>query len=68
MSLEDWNNRAGHRYGEPWKSSMNVPNGIACPKCHAELVDCDRRVLLTSAPPKYDIKCMACGWKGYRYA
>ncbi len=68
MSLEDWDKRASHRSDSFRNPPINVPNGIACPKCHAELVDCDRRVLLTSNPPQYDIKCMACGWKGYRYA
>ena len=43
------------------------PNGIACPQCGAELMDTNPYVL-SSNPPKKNVHCEKCGWKGYRAA
>lgn len=42
------------------------PNGIACPKCGAELWDDCTRVL-TSNPPQTPIFCKKCGYAGSRF-
>lgn len=42
-------------------------NGIACPNCGKELYDSDYYIL-TSNPPKKNIHCEECGFKGYRLA
>jgi hypothetical protein len=43
------------------------PNGIACPKCGAELYDTTMMVL-TSNPPQKTVGCKECGYHGYRIA
>jgi len=42
-------------------------NGIACPKCGAELYDSDPMATLTSNPPQKNVHC-ECGYVGYRVA
>ena len=42
-------------------------NGIACPKCGAELYDSEPGLLLLSYPPQHAVHCGECGWKGTRY-
>lgn len=42
-------------------------NGIACPKCGAELIDTNPSVVLTSNPPRYLVHCEACDYSGTRY-
>ena len=44
------------------------PNDIACPDCGKELWDSDPMFTLTSNPPKKNIHCPACGYRGYRLA
>lgn len=41
-------------------------NGIACPKCGAELADSDPNVVLTSLPPQMRVHCSSCDYRGYR--
>ena len=43
-----------------------IPNGIACPKCGAELLDSRPNVSLTSYPPQKNIHCSKCDYRGYR--
>jgi hypothetical protein len=66
ISLTEFNKnrRLAHRAQEDLH--VNVPNGIACPKCGEELVDDDRRVRCMSDPPQYHVHCPACGHKTYR--
>jgi len=47
-----------------------VPNGIACPKCGAELLDTQPNVTLTSMPPQKNVGCSSenCDYTGYRIA
>jgi len=44
------------------------PNGIACPKCGAELWDSDPTRMLASNPPQKNVNCPGCGYVGYRFA
>ncbi len=43
-------------------------NGIDCPECGGDLMDTDPNVTLTSLPPKKNIHCTKCDYKGYRVA
>jgi len=63
IDLERWNAGVRHQNQE----ASNRSNGIACPKCGAELRDTLPIVILTSAPPRKDVNCV-CGWKGTRVA
>jgi len=53
-----------------WHLNSNEPqlNGIACPKCGAELYDSNPMEILTSMPPKKKVRCSKCGYVGYRVA
>lgn len=64
ISLEDFNRSrtAGIR------QTTNQPNGIACPDCGKELVDPHPSHVLACNPPKTDVTCPSCGYRGYRYA
>lgn len=43
-------------------------NGISCPDCGVELFDSCPAMTLTSNPPKKNIHCEACDYRGYRTA
>ena len=43
-------------------------NGIACPKCGAELFDSDTNMTLSISPPQKSVHCTACEFHGYRVA
>ena len=47
-------------------NSGERPNGIACPKCGAELFDDTTRVL-TSLPPQTPIFCKKCDYSSSRF-
>ena len=49
-------------------STTSKLNGIACPMCSMELKDTNPMMTLTSNPPKKDIHCDHCGYRGYRLA
>lgn len=51
-----------------WMCNDPRPNGIACEKCGAELLDTNPNMVLTSMPPKKSVHCKKCGWSGYRLA
>lgn len=53
-----------------WKMNSDEPrlNGIACPKCGAELYDSSPMTTLTSMPPKKNVHCSKCDYVGYRTA
>jgi len=61
-SLDDFNHE---RRQALQKDNELRPNGIACPKCNAELLDIPGQVLLSN-PPKIPITCNACGYRGSR--
>lgn len=48
-------------------SNNPCPNGIECSHCTHELMDSYPNRILTSNPPKKDVHCPNCGYKGYRY-
>ena len=64
MSLEEYNRKQNQRYIQP---EYPRPNGIACPKCGEELADMDDLVLC-SMPPKKNVICQKCGYRGYATA
>lgn len=41
-------------------------NGIACPECGGELWDSNPTFVLDSCPPRKEIHCPACGYRGCR--
>jgi hypothetical protein len=41
--------------------------GVACDKCGEELVYPHPGMILTSYPPKMEVLCPSCGFKGYKY-
>lgn len=53
-----------------WAMMDNSPrlNGIACPKCGAELYDSNPMMILTSMPAQKNVHCSKCDYKGYRIA
>ncbi len=66
MKTLDEHNKQAREWHIDLNSQRDMPNGIACPKCGGELVDVDRGRVLASNPPQYDVKCPACGYRGYR--
>lgn len=65
-SLEEYNADRRATY-EPRGQLLN---GIACPKCGAELADTNPNMIMTSNPPQTGVNCsdQACGYRGYRVA
>lgn len=64
-SLDDYNERMAKMI-----AALNTyprPNGLACPKCGAELQDSDGMVL-TSHPAQRSVNCSKCDYQGYRIA
>lgn len=57
---------------DEFNAARTVPpstlTGIACPECGKELYDANPGTYLMSNPPKVEVKCAACGYKGYRLA
>ena len=64
-TLEEANRLALAEYD---RKGWDCLNGIACPRCGAELLDSDPRYVLASYPPQLNIHCTAegCGYRGYR--
>lgn len=48
------------------QSNLPKLNGYECPECGAELFDSSPLMIKTSSPPKLDIHCSKCSYKGYR--
>lgn len=57
MSLEEW------EQSRDYITITETKNGIACPKCGAELYS-DLTRVLTSNPAQIPIYCKKCGWNG----
>lgn len=51
-----------------WTANLPQENGIACPKCSAELLDTTPNQMLASLPPQKAVHCRKCGWRGHRLA
>lgn len=67
VSLDTHNRERSKEY-DKLNGRSPVRNGIACPKCHRELVDSAPDKLLMSDPPKKNVSCPICGYVGYRVA
>ena len=64
-SLEAFNEEARRRHR---LATEPHGNGIACPKCGAELRDSNPMMMLTSDPPQMNVHCPACDYYGTRVA
>lgn len=64
QSLEGFNEK-NQSHTSLWISKAQ-PNGIACPRCGAELLDSTPNTILTTNPPKMAIHCDDCGYKDFR--
>ena len=62
-SLEEWNKDRAAKIEA--RDTYPKNNGIACPKCGAELQDTDAGILL-SYPAQKRVKCSKCDYVGYR--
>jgi len=67
-SLNDHDAERWNAHQELQRLSRRHPNGIACPKCGAELNDSNPSRTLLSNPPQKDVDCGACGYRGCRLA
>ncbi len=66
-TLKKHNEQREEEYWRVQKLLGPHENGIACPKCGEELWD-SNSYILSSIPPKKDVHCPECGYKGYRVA
>jgi len=66
ISLEDHQRKYLENYRER-SSDKSRRNGIACPKCGAELYDSNPMVSYSSMPPSSPIHCEECKFTGSRY-
>ena len=67
ISLKEWNESVANSIHDPLCNESR-PNGISCEKCGGELSDTNPNMILTSLPPKKNVHCPKCGWRGYRLA
>ena len=67
LGLDAFNAQRSEAYREA-NSNKPRPNGIACPKCGAELEDTAPMVTLTSWPTQKNVGCPRCHYVGYRIA
>ena len=66
-NLAEHNSQASSTQWAMMDSSPRL-NGIACPKCGAELYDSNPMVTLTSMPAQKNVHCSKCDYIGYRIA
>ncbi len=64
ISLKDSNDAVWEAF---LKKNPPAPNGIACPECGKELWD-DCSIQILWAPRRIAITCIACEFRGWRYA
>lgn len=67
ISLKEHDERARALY-DMFRTGNKRPNGIACPLCGRELIDCSPSCQYLVYPPKTDVECLFCKWKGERIA
>ncbi len=65
IPLDKYNQKRREQYDLINQRHYNK-NGIACPKCSAELVDDDPSLLFMTDPPQQAIKCLTCNYSGTR--
>ncbi len=57
-SLEEHDKERMEAYGQPKRT------GIACPVCGEETVEAETDARLVFYPPRIDIFCISCPWRG----
>ncbi len=68
-TLKEFNQERSKQYEDASaKLKPNQSNEIQCPICGTELFDTNPEVLLLSNPPKKNVHCGGCDFKGYRIA
>lgn len=67
-TLDEHNRQRTRQYLDTKWPIGTVKNGIACPKCGAELLDSKPTETLLSNPPQKNVNCDECGYVGYRIA
>lgn len=67
ISLEE-HNKAIVNSVHDWHNNEARPNGIACPRCGAELLDSNPNMVCASLPPQKAIRCSKCVYSGFRLA
>lgn len=67
LNLNEYN-ESKSKWHAKFNSTEPIPNGIACPKCNAEMMDSDPQTILTSNPPQKRIHCSKCDYSGLRIA
>lgn len=65
--LDEYNAERAAFY-EALRNPPRKGNGIACPKCGAELFDSELNMTLSSNPPQKHVRCSVCEFLGYRVA
>jgi len=48
------------------EDDKHCPNEISCPKCGRELLDTYPKIVPVGYPPRQNIHCSNCDYKGYR--
>lgn len=66
-TLEEWNETQTSMWRK-FSSDAPRPNRIACPNCNAELVDPTPNIQISGNPPRLNVECPKCGFKGTRVA
>jgi len=67
ISLSEHNAQIAASVPDPFLDAPRK-NGVACPKCGAELFDTHPNLILSSMPPKKHVHCVKCPWRGERLA
>jgi hypothetical protein len=68
MTLKDLEQHNKDVLAKFWpKEPGPQPNGIACPRCGAELLDTNPSAMLLTSPPQFNIHCPECPFTGTRY-
>jgi len=65
ISLDDYNENKQVRFD----AGIPLPTGIACPDCGDELYDVSPFEVIKADkdnPPRKEVACQSCGFKGYR--
>jgi uncharacterized protein with PIN domain len=65
ITLEDHNAAILTSVADPMLNESR-PNGIACPKCSAELLDVTPGMVCAFAPLRKSVRCDKCGFLGDR--
>ena len=67
-TLEDHNQEKWDAYRATQEGKLPHTNGISCPECGKDLWDSNPTVVLATNPPQKNVRCIACGYAGFRIA